>query len=54
MPTYAGIFAMLDDECNFPKGTDDTFLAKIMDVHKVRMLTYADVFRRMLTYADVC
>jgi len=29
-----GIFSMLDDECNFPKGTDETFLGKIMDSHK--------------------
>lgn len=29
-----GIFSMLDDECNFPKGTDDTFLGKLMDAHK--------------------
>ena len=29
-----GIFSMLDDECNFPKGTDETFLGKLMDSHK--------------------
>jgi len=29
-----GIFSMLDDECNFPKGSDDTFLGKLMDAHK--------------------
>ena len=29
-----GIFSMLDDECNFPKGTDETFLGKLMESHK--------------------
>ena len=29
-----GIFSMLDDECNFPKGSDETFLHKLMDNHK--------------------
>jgi len=26
-----GVFALLDDECNFPKGSDDDFLGKLMD-----------------------
>ena len=26
-----GILAILDDTCNFPKGTDDKFLAKVAE-----------------------
>ena len=26
-----GVFALLDDECNFPKGSEEDFLAKLMD-----------------------
>mmetsp|Transcript_8728 Transcript_8728/g.20024 ORF Transcript_8728/g.20024 Transcript_8728/m.20024 type:complete len:1539 (+) Transcript_8728:166-4782(+) len=29
-----GVFKLLDDECNFPKGSDEDFLAKLMDNHK--------------------
>ncbi len=29
-----GILALLDDECNFPKGSDEDFLHKLMDRHR--------------------
>eukprot|EP00960_Hanusia_phi_P029058 747751-Hanusia_phi.AAC.1 len=29
-----GIFALIDDECNVPKGSEEGFLAKLMDMHK--------------------
>ncbi|EKX40396.1 hypothetical protein GUITHDRAFT_75545, partial [Guillardia theta CCMP2712] len=29
-----GIFALIDDECNVPKGSEEGFLSKLMDLHK--------------------
>ena len=45
-----GIFSMLDDECNFPKGTDETFLGKLMESRKGVVSCLA----RMCSLASMC